>query len=250
MTGETCTDRSLGVDCSSTPATCVAKNRSNPDQECEQTARNKKSGWDMAIPPLQFTIRRPLRSFALSEPTTMVRPHWETGKGSISDTPTRPCYPAMDVCDTIGHAIAGCAMAWRAWRRSFVGNKGEGCNMTNDRIEIKDLLVRGILGVNDWERTNKQDILINVALFADLKAAGESDDLEHTVNYRTVAKTIVDHVESSKRLTAEALAADLAKICLSHSGVDRVRVRVEKPGAVRFAGSVGVMIERSAGDFA
>ena len=122
--------------------------------------------------------------------------------------------------------------------------------MTSDRIEIKDLLVRGILGVNDWERTNKQDILINVALFADLRAAGESDDLEHTINYRTVAKAIVDHAESSKRLTAEALAADLAKICLSDTGVDRVRVRVEKPGAVRFAGSVGVMIERSAGDFA
>lgn len=122
--------------------------------------------------------------------------------------------------------------------------------MTNDRIEIKDLLVRGILGVNDWERTNKQDILINVALFADLKAAGEKDDLELTVNYRTVAKAIVDHVESSNRLTAEALAADIAKKCLSHSGVDRVLVRVEKPGAVRFAGSVGVVIERSAKDFA
>ncbi len=122
--------------------------------------------------------------------------------------------------------------------------------MSSDRIQIKDLLVRGILGVNDWERTNKQDILINVLLFTDLKPAGESDDLEHTVNYRTVSRAIVDQVESSQRFTAEALAADIAKICLSNSGVERVRVRVEKPGAIRFAESVGVQIERSAGDFA
>ena len=122
--------------------------------------------------------------------------------------------------------------------------------MSSDRIQIKDLLVRGILGVNDWERTNKQDILINVLLFTDLRPAGESDDLEHTVNYRTVSRAIVDQVESSQRFTAEALAADIAKICLSNSGVERVRVRVEKPGAIRFAESVGVQIERSAGDFA
>lgn len=122
--------------------------------------------------------------------------------------------------------------------------------MSSDRIQIKNLLVRGILGVNDWERTNKQDILINVLLFADLRRAGENDDLEHTVNYRTVSKAIVDHVESSQRLTAEALAADIAKICLSNSGVERVGVRVEKPGAIRFAESVGVQIERSAADFA
>lgn len=50
----------------------------------------------------------------------MLRLHWETGTGSISAMPTRPCYPATDVCDTIGHAIAGCAMAWRAMPTAFV----------------------------------------------------------------------------------------------------------------------------------
>jgi len=121
--------------------------------------------------------------------------------------------------------------------------------MAQDTIEIRNLLVRGILGVNDWERTNKQDILINVVMFTDVRAAGASDELGESVNYRTAAKALASHVESAKRFTVEALATDLARICLELTGVERVRVRVEKPGAVRFAESVGVEIERSPQDF-
>jgi FolB domain-containing protein len=113
-----------------------------------------------------------------------------------------------------------------------------------DKIEIRDLLVRGVVGINDWEREKKQDILINITLFADLRPAGESDSIDDTVNYRTVAKQIIEHVESSNRYTVEALAADIARICLTAPGVRRARVRVEKPGALRFAKSVGVEIER------
>ncbi|MGH2619687.1 MAG: dihydroneopterin aldolase [Anaerolineales bacterium] len=116
-----------------------------------------------------------------------------------------------------------------------------------DSIVIKDLLVRGIIGVNDWEREVEQDILVNVTLTADLSRAGQTDDLADTVNYRTVAKKIIAHVESTQRFTLEALAADIAAICLSEPGVRRTRVRVEKPGALRFARSVGVEIEREAG---
>lgn len=118
-----------------------------------------------------------------------------------------------------------------------------------DRIEIKDLLVRGILGVNDWEREKAQDILVNITIDADLRAAGASDDLADTVNYRTISKKIIDHVEKSDRYTAEALAADVARLCLAEPGVERVRVRLEKPGALRFARSVGVDIERTRDDF-
>lgn len=120
--------------------------------------------------------------------------------------------------------------------------------MSEDRIEIKDLLLRGIVGINDWEREQPQDILVNLTLFSDLSRAGQSDCIEHTVNYRTVTKRVIEHVEHSARYTVEALAADIARICLSEPGVRRVRVRVEKPGALRFARSVGVEIERQAGD--
>lgn len=119
-----------------------------------------------------------------------------------------------------------------------------------DRIIIKDLLVRGVIGVNDWEREARQDILINVVLFTDLRAAGSSDDIDDTVNYRTVSKMIIKHVRDSERFTVEALAEDLARICLEPTGVTKARVRVEKPGALRFADSVGVEIEREPGDVA
>jgi FolB domain-containing protein len=114
-----------------------------------------------------------------------------------------------------------------------------------DQVIIKDLIVRGIIGVNDWEREKPQEILINIVLFADLSKTGESDDIEDSVNYRTISKNVQAHAESAKRLTVEALATDLAKICLAEPGVMKVRVRVEKPGAVRFTQSVGVEIERS-----
>ena len=113
-----------------------------------------------------------------------------------------------------------------------------------DQIIIRDLLVRGIIGINDWEREKPQDILINIILFADLQQAGENDDIHQSVNYRTVSKKIQFHAETAGRLTVEALAADLARICLEEPIVQRVRVRVEKPGAVRFTRSVGVEIER------
>jgi FolB domain-containing protein len=114
-----------------------------------------------------------------------------------------------------------------------------------DQIIIRDLLARGIIGVNDWEREKPQDILINIVLFADLRQACETDDLNHSVSYRTIAKRVQQHAETSARLTVEALAADLANICLEDPLVERARVRVEKPGAVRFTRSVGVEVERS-----
>ncbi len=117
--------------------------------------------------------------------------------------------------------------------------------MLEDQIHIKDLLLRGIIGINDWEREVEQDILVNITLTTDLSEAGDSDSIDDTVNYRTLTKQIITHVESSQRFTIEALAADIVSICLSHSGVKSARVRVEKPGALRFAGSVGVEIERS-----
>ncbi len=117
-----------------------------------------------------------------------------------------------------------------------------------DKLIIKDLLVRGIIGINDWERTTPQDILINIEIKADLKKAGETDDIAHSVNYRTVAKQVIAHTETAQRLTVEALAEDIARICLAQPGARAAKVRVEKPGALRFAASVGAEIKREAGD--
>jgi len=113
-----------------------------------------------------------------------------------------------------------------------------------DRLLIRDLLLRGIVGVNPEEREAPQDILVNLTLFVDLRRAGQSDDLNDTVSYSAVAKQVRAHVESAQRFTVEALAEDLARIALGFPGVKKARVRVEKPAAVRGAAGAGVEIER------
>src|SRR5574339_882191 len=97
-----------------------------------------------------------------------------------------------------------------------------------DKVLITDLLVRGIIGVNDWERNRAQDILINVTLFTDTRRAAESDSIMDCVNYSTMSKRLQAHAESAARLTVEALANDLAKICLEEQAVKKVVLRVEK----------------------
>ncbi len=116
-----------------------------------------------------------------------------------------------------------------------------------DKVFIKDLRTRGIIGIYDHEREIPQEICINVELFADLRKAGETDDIADCVNYHSLAKQIRAHAETAGRLTVEALAADIAALALREPAVQRVRVRVEKPEAVGFAHSVGVEIERTRG---
>ena len=114
-----------------------------------------------------------------------------------------------------------------------------------DKVIIKDLVARGIIGVNDWERERPQDIRINIIAFTDTHDAARTDDIGDCVNYRTLAQRAREHAETAGRFTVEALANDLAAICLEDHAVSRVIVRVEKPGAVRFSASVGGEIERN-----
>ena len=120
--------------------------------------------------------------------------------------------------------------------------------MTGDKLVINDLLLRGIVGLNEWEREKRQDILINLTVFVDTRAAGESDDVDDSLNYRTLTKAIIRYVEDSSHYLVEALAASIAKIAILDFGAEGVIVRVEKMGALRFARSVGVEIERQRAD--
>jgi FolB domain-containing protein len=113
-----------------------------------------------------------------------------------------------------------------------------------DRILIKNLRVQGILGIKPEERVDKQEILINADLFVDIESAAETDDIHDAVNYRTVTKRMIAHVEGSSDLLVEKLAVNLAHIILSEFEVERVILRVEKPGALRFAESVGIEVDR------
>jgi FolB domain-containing protein len=114
----------------------------------------------------------------------------------------------------------------------------------SDKILIQDLLIRGIIGIHDWEREKKQDILINIEMEADCRPAGQSDDFTDAVDYRAVTKSVIALVEESKFFLVERMAEEIAGICLEDGRVEVARVRVEKPGAVRFSRSVGVEVER------
>jgi FolB domain-containing protein len=118
-----------------------------------------------------------------------------------------------------------------------------------DKIIIKDLLLRGIIGINDDERVNKQDILINLVIYADTRKAGASDDISDAVNYRTITKRIIGHVEKSSDFLVEKLVEDIARIVIMDYDAKKVVVSVEKPGALRFARSVGVEITRDRSDY-
>ena len=120
---------------------------------------------------------------------------------------------------------------------------------TTDQIEISDLHLRAIIGINPEERENRQDILINITLDTDTRPAALSDDIADAANYRTITKSVITLVEISQFFLVETLAAEIAQVCLEDHRVQRVRVRVQKPSALRFAASVGVTIERTRNEF-
>ncbi len=113
-----------------------------------------------------------------------------------------------------------------------------------DRIMINELRVRCVLGIDDEERREMQDVLISVTLHADLRRAGESDRLQDAIDYRSIKKEILSAAEGSRYRLIEALAERIAAHCLAHPGVRRADVHVDKPGSLRFARSAAVEISR------
>lgn len=113
-----------------------------------------------------------------------------------------------------------------------------------DKIHIRDLTLRCIIGINDDERREKQDVVINITLHTDTSAAGATDDFSQTVDYKKVKLEIVSLVEGSSFFLLEALAESIARVCLEFRPVQQADVLVEKPGALRFARTVGVEISR------
>jgi FolB domain-containing protein len=113
-----------------------------------------------------------------------------------------------------------------------------------DQVIISDLRLRAVIGIDEEERSHLWDILVNLVLYSDFNTAGKSDDITDCVNYATVVRMVQTYVEQSRKHTVEAMAEDIARLCLEIQGVRGVRVRVEKPGAVAFTRLVGVEIER------
>lgn len=117
-----------------------------------------------------------------------------------------------------------------------------------NRIYIRDLALRCIIGAFPQERHAKQDVIINIALECDFGEAAHTDELEDTVNYKDINKRVIELVEASSFKLIETMAERIADLCLENERVFRATVTVDKPGALRFARSVAVevVVERNA----
>jgi len=113
-----------------------------------------------------------------------------------------------------------------------------------DIVFIRELEIETIIGIYDWERKIKQKISINVDMATDIKKAANSDHIDDTLSYKTVAKRLIAFVEDSRYELVEALAENICDIIMNEFKVPWVRLELHKLGAVSGSKSVGVIIER------
>ena len=113
-----------------------------------------------------------------------------------------------------------------------------------DTIFLHDMKVETVIGIWEWERKIRQTVAIDLDMSTDIRKAAASDSVEDTLNYKSVAKRVQAFVGDSSFQLVETLAEEIAAIVLNEFDVDWVRVRVNKPGAIRNAKDVGVLIER------
>lgn len=114
----------------------------------------------------------------------------------------------------------------------------------NDTVFVRDLEVETIIGINDWERKERQTVLLDLDVACDAVAAAVEDDIAKAVNYRSVAKAVMKHIQESEYFLVETMAERVADLIRTQFGAPWVRVRVRKPGAVRHSREVGIEIER------
>jgi dihydroneopterin aldolase len=117
-----------------------------------------------------------------------------------------------------------------------------------DKIFIHTLKTEAIVGIFDWERQVKQTVLIDLEVSADIRKAALSDSIDDTLNYKRVAKRVLNFVEASSFHLVETLAEHIAMAVLEDFGVAWVRVSLSKPGAIRNSRDVGVILERQRAD--
>ncbi|MGF1614439.1 MAG: dihydroneopterin aldolase [Gammaproteobacteria bacterium] len=113
-----------------------------------------------------------------------------------------------------------------------------------DIVYLNDLRVETVIGIYDWERQIRQTVVIDLEIMADVAAAAKTDRIEDALNYKAVAKRVIDFVSSSEFHLVETLAERIAALIIEEFQVPWLRLRLNKPGAVRGARDVGVLIER------
>ncbi|AZC22662.1 MULTISPECIES: dihydroneopterin triphosphate 2'-epimerase [Pseudomonas] len=113
------------------------------------------------------------------------------------------------------------------------------------RIRVKDLLLRTYIGINEEEILNKQDVLINLTILYPAQDAVRDNDIDHALNYRTITKAIIAHVEGNRFALLERLTQELLDLVMGNASVQYAEVEVDKPHALRFAESVSITLAAS-----
>ena len=113
-----------------------------------------------------------------------------------------------------------------------------------DIIFISDLRIETIIGIYDWERKVRQTVSLDLEMTADIRKAAATDSIEDTLNYKAVAKRLIEFVGDSEFQLVETLAEKIAEIIISEFNVSWVRLKLHKPGALRGSRDVGILIER------
>ena len=113
-----------------------------------------------------------------------------------------------------------------------------------DIIYIKDLRIETIIGIFDWERKVKQEVSIDMEFPFDCKKAAATDTIEDTIDYKAITKGVIKFVEDSSFQLQETLAESIASLVKNEYGVKSIKLRVSKPGALRGAKDVGLIIYR------
>ncbi len=115
----------------------------------------------------------------------------------------------------------------------------------HDKVFIEGLEIDTLIGIYDWERRIRQTLVFDIEMAFDNRVPAASDDIALTLNYKDVSKRLVEYVSESGFGLVETLAERCAAIILDEFDVARVRLKLSKPGALRGARAVGVVIERS-----
>ena len=113
-----------------------------------------------------------------------------------------------------------------------------------DRVFIENLTIETVIGIFDWERDIRQAVSLDLQMDYDIREAAETDSIDDTLDYKAVAKRLIRFVEQSEFQLVETLAEKCAAIVLDEFPVERLKLKLSKPGAVRGSSAVGVIIER------
>jgi dihydroneopterin aldolase len=113
-----------------------------------------------------------------------------------------------------------------------------------DIVYIRDLQIETVIGIYDWEREIKQTVSLDIDMATDIRKAAESDNIQDTLSYNTVAKRLIEFISGSEFLLVEAMAEQCGQIVMNEFNVPWLNLKLSKPRAVLGARDVGVIIER------